>query len=83
MIFHFSGAGSFCPLPYIFNRAYYDTCTRAKVDGSLIAVEEFYWCPDPNDPGFKSNNNEFQPNGKYGKCHDFLKPPGNITNYLW
>ena len=64
-------------MPYVFNRAYYDTCTRAKVDGSLISVEEFYWCPDPQDVD-KENNNEFQANGKYGKCHDFLKPPGTM-----
>ena len=75
------GAGSFCPLPFVFNRGYYDTCTRQKVDGTPNNVEEFYWCPSPEDVN-KGENNLFQPNGKYGKCHDYLKPPGIAEQYL-
>ena len=64
-------------MPFLFNRVIYDTCTRMKVDGSANMVEEFYWCPSPDDVD-KDNDNLFQPNGEYGICHDFLNPPGTI-----
>ena len=70
------GAGSFCPFPYIFNRIYYDTCTRAKVDGTPNTVEKFYWCPSPEDVD-RNNDNLFLIDGKYGICHEWNKPPGN------
>ena len=70
------GAGSFCPLPFTYNRVHYDHCTRAKLDGTQNEVEDFYWCPSPFDVD-KDNGNLFQTNGKAGKCYDFLKPPGN------
>ena len=45
------------------------------MDGSLNKVEDFYWCPSPEDVD-KENNNLFERNGKYGRCNDHLKPPG-------
>ena len=75
------GAGSFCPLPFLFNNVFYDTCTRLKVDGSLNKVEEFYWCPSPDDVD-KENDNLFLPNGKHGRCNDNLKPPGIFSKIV-
>ena len=70
------GSGSFCPLPFTFDRVMYDTCTRAKVDGTPNEVESFYWCPSPEGVEKEKNNLFKQPDGKYGKCHEFMKPPG-------
>ena len=70
------GAGSFCPIPFTFNRVLYSTCTRAKVDGTPNKVESFYWCPTNEDVDKYKNNLFKQPGGKYGKCHEFLKPHG-------
>ena len=71
------GSGSFCPLPFTFDRVMYDTCTRAKVDGTPNKVESFYWCPSPEYVD-KDKNNLFEPGNSpyYGKCHKFMKPPG-------
>ena len=69
------GSGSFCPLPFTFDRVMYDTCTRAKVDGTPNKVENFYWCPSPEGVE-KDKNNLFKQDGQYGKCHEFMKPPG-------
>ena len=80
--YHYSlGAGSFCPIPFVFDRVYYDHCTRAKVDGTPNTVEDFYWCPSPEDVD-KNNNNLFLANGKHGKCYDFLKPPGIFQYFI-
>ena len=70
-----SGADEFCPMPFTFNRVTYDTCTRAKVDGTPNKVEVFYWCPSPDNVD-TYNYNLFLPNGRHGICHDFMKPPG-------
>ena len=70
------GSGSFCPLPFTFDRVMYDTCTRAKVDGTPNKVESFYWCPSPEDVDKDKNNLFKQPDGQYGKCHEYMKPPG-------
>ena len=69
------GAGNFCPLPYVYNRVYYDHCTRARLEGTSTLLEDYYWCPSPFDVD-RDNNNIFQPTGKAGKCYDFMKPPG-------
>ena len=71
------GSGSFCPLPFTFDRVMYDTCTRAKVDGTPNKVESFYWCPSPEYVD-KDKNNLFPGHyaGYYGKCHEFMRPPG-------
>ena len=71
------GSGSFCPLPFTFDQVMYDTCTRAKVDGTPNKVENFFWCPSPEYVD-KDKNNLFEPgnNPYYGKCHEFMKPAG-------
>ena len=76
------GSGSFCPLPFTFDRVIYDTCTRAKVDGTPNKVESFYWCPSPEGVE-KDKNNLFKPNGQYGKCHKFMRPPGKEKENLY
>jgi hypothetical protein len=47
------------------------------VDGSANKVEDFYWCPSPEDVD-KENDNLFEPivGQPVGKCSDHLKPPG-------
>ena len=71
-------------MPFVFNRVYYDHCTRTKTDGTA-GVESFYWCPSPSDVTkvdlFDDNliDSIFTANGKYGKCYDYLKPPGNVS----
>ena len=62
-------------MPFTYNRVTYDTCTRAKVDGTQNNVEVYYWCPSP-DAVDKNKNNLFMPNGRHGICHDFQKPSG-------
>ena len=77
----FPGAGSFCPMPFVFNKVSYDHCTRAKVDGTANTVEPFYWCPSPEDVD-RDKSNLFLANGKHGICYDFLKPPGRFPSCL-
>ena len=69
-----SGAGLYCPIPFLYDRIYYDTCTRTSHDGSP-AFNEFYWCPDPRHL-IGENGNEYNQSAPIGKCPDFLKPPG-------
>ena len=63
---------------------YYDTCTRAKVDGTPNMVEDFYWCPDPAHVD-KTKNNLFLPNkpNQYGLCHNHVKPPGTFQAMIF
>ena len=76
IIYDGSGAGQFCPMPFLYNHQFFDTCTRKNSNLSL-GLEPFYWCPNPNsvDP---SQQNLFTPGGNIGKCNTFLFPQGNF-----
>lgn len=72
IIYDGSGAGYTCPLPFIYDRVYYDDCTRLPHDGSP-GFASYYWCPDQK---YLLPNNEYNQSAPIGKCPDFLKPPG-------
>ena len=65
-----SGAGYRCPMPFVYDRIFYDSCTRQKHDGTP-GREAFYWCPDPN---YIVNGNEYNTSEPIGKCPEFLIP---------
>ncbi len=46
IIYDGSGAGSFCPMPFLYNRQYFDTCTR-KSSVQSTGFENYFWCPNP------------------------------------
>jgi len=73
LIYDGIGAGKFCPLPFLYNRAYYDTCTR-KSSSSSGNLESFFWCPDPSSV-IPAQQNLFIQGGGIGKCGDFIIPP--------
>ena len=74
IIYSGSGAGSFCPLPFIHDGSFYDTCTKLAKDGATGVFEEFYWCPAPDhvDP-----EGQFALDGDVGKCLQFAYPERN------
>ena len=77
IIYDGSGAGNFCPMPFLYNREYYDTCTR-KSSSQPIGFENFYWCPNPKSVNL-TQQNLFIANGSIGKCNNFLIPSGNVA----
>ena len=72
-----SGVGSYCPLPFLHDRIYFDHCTRKGNNDSRL-VMEYFWCPDPTSlpPG----SNEYTPDGPYGICNEHLQSPGTSLN---
>ena len=77
IIYDGSGAGNFCPMPFLYNREYYDTCTR-KSSSQPVGFENFFWCPDPKSVNL-TQQNLFIANGSIGKCNNFLIPPGKVA----
>jgi len=73
IIYKGSGAGYFCPMPFIYDRVYFDYCSRKNIVGP-DGFSPFYWCPDPNHVGA---NNEYTAGNTIGECTEFLYPPGN------
>jgi hypothetical protein len=73
IIYDGSGDGYFCPMPFIYDRVYYDYCAKKSHDG-LARYENFYWCPDPRT---NSTNDVYVYQGGYiGRCTEFLFPSG-------
>ena len=72
-ILYGKGNGYSCPMPFVFDRVYYDHCTR-KNNTLQSRYSQFYWCPDPRDV---IGNNEYVVDGGIGACPEFLKPPDN------
>ena len=73
-ILYGSGNGHMCPMPFLFDRVYYDHCTR-KNNTLQSRYTTFYWCPDPRNV---SENNVYSiPSGPIGACPEHLKPPEN------
>jgi len=70
-----NGAGYFCPMPFFYNRIYFDTCTR-KSSTSVQGLELFYWCPDPRATNNTPIANTFTMGSNIGQCTDFLIPQG-------
>ena len=73
IIYDGDGAGYKCPMPFLYDRIYYDYCTR-KSTTSPIGFNDFYWCPDPNHVG---ENNLYTAGDPVGKCTEILEPPYN------
>ena len=68
-----SGNGLFCNLPFIFDRVYYDHCT--KKDFSMqTKYAKYYWCPDPTNI---TETEEYFSGWHVGVCPEFLHPPDN------
>ena len=67
------GNGNFCPIPFIFDRVYYDRCTR--IDHTKEKrYGGFFWCPDPsymNQTVFGSVYVDGEP---VGTCPEILHP---------
>ena len=80
IIYDGSGAGQFCPMPFLYNREYYDTCTK-KSASQPTGQETFYWCPNPNSVNV-AQQNLFLAGGQFGKCNNFRIPPGKYSFYL-
>ena len=76
VIYDGSGAGTFCPMPFVYDRVVYDACTRLSHDGSP-GYSPFYWCPVAK---YTTSNDEisniFTESRPVGKCPQFLHPPG-------
>jgi hypothetical protein len=72
IIYDGSGDGYFCPMPFIYDRVYFDYCTRKSHDGAS-RYEKQFWCPDPR---VVTANNVFNQGDDLGNCTEFLHPPG-------
>jgi hypothetical protein len=78
IIYDGSGAGRFCPMPFLYNRQFYDTCTR-KSSNLTVGFEPFFWCPNPDFVNM-TQQNLFLPGGQIGMCNNFLIPAGENVN---
>ena len=68
------GNGNFCPMPFLFDRVYYDRCTR--VDHTKTErYGDFFWCPDPS---YVNVSNTYIDGEPVGICPKILHPEGKI-----
>jgi hypothetical protein len=72
IIYKESGAGYYCPMPFIYDRIYYDYCTRRNSEADE-GFADFYWCPNPN---MVDANNKYNQSYPIGRCTQYLFPPG-------
>ena len=76
IIYDGKGAGNFCPMPFLYNRQFYETCTK-KSSTQQLGFETYFWCPDPSSVNI-SQQNLFLSGGRIGKCNNFLIPEGDV-----
>ena len=81
IIYDGSGADFFCPMPFVFNRVYYDYCSRKNTDVFAGGFNSYYWCPDPAFVEDDTNTYRHPVQPPIGKCPEYLYPPGNIVSY--
>ncbi len=74
-----SGNGHKCALPFLFNRVWYDSCTRRDHEG-IESYKPYHWCPDPRQ---LNESLIFETGGFFGYCPKILEPvrDGCAENY--
>ena len=78
IIYDGPGAGSFCPLPFLYDRQFFDNCTRRSSNGT--GFEPNFWCPVPSS--VTGPQNLFAAGGQIGKCTNFLIPEGDLLKSI-
>ncbi len=73
IIYDLDQPGLFCPIPFLYDKVYFDYCTRKSFDNP-ITLADVYWCPSPTNVGANNAYTQGQP---YGMCTEYLHPPGN------
>ena len=67
------GNGNFCPIPFIFDRVYYDRCTR--IDHTKTKrYGGFFWCPDPSFVSQTAFGSVYVDGRPVGTCPEILHP---------
>ncbi len=76
IIYDGDGADHFCPMPFIFDRVYYDRCSRKNNDPTGTGFNPYYWCPDPREVD-GANTYDHANSKPIGKCPEYLYPMEN------